>query len=72
MIHNKLQPDKHLLDCLYFTCVSGHDLWSDDIEPPPEKPKPLWYVMKLDLVRLARLAGLRAVRYKIVGIQDKY
>ena len=36
---------------------------------PPDKPKLAGYAMKLDLTSLARLAGLRAVRYKIVGIQ---
>ena len=36
---------------------------------PPDKPKLVGYAMKLDLSILARLAGLRAVRYKIVGIQ---
>ena len=35
----------------------------------PDKPKLVGYAMKLDLVSLARLAGLRVVRYKIVGIQ---
>ena len=34
----------------------------------PDKPKLVGYAMKLDLVSLAGLAGLRAVRYKIVGI----
>ena len=36
---------------------------------PPDKPKLVWNARKLDLVGLARLAGLKAVRYKIVGIQ---
>ena len=34
---------------------------------PPFKPKLVRYAMKLDLVSLARLAGLRVVRYKIVA-----
>ena len=35
----------------------------------PDKPKLVWYARKLDLNSLDRLASLRAVRYKIVGIQ---
>ena len=42
---------------------------SRDCSQPPDKPKLVQYAMKLDLINLARLAGLRAVRYKIVGIQ---
>ena len=37
---------------------------------PPDKPKLIGYAMKLDLASLARLASLRALRYKIVGIQS--
>ena len=35
---------------------------------PPDKPRLVEYAIKLHQVGLARLAGLRAVRYKIVGL----
>ena len=35
---------------------------------PPDKPKLVRFARKLDLVNLACLAGLRVVRYEIVGI----
>ena len=41
-------------------------LFFSDCLQPPDKPKLVGHAMKLDLVSLARLAGLRAVNYKIV------
>ena len=41
-----------------------------DYSHPPDKPKPFWYAMKIDLVSLARLAGWWAVRYKLVGMKQ--
>ena len=52
------------------SCI-GLSLFSQNkkCSQPPDKPKLVGYAMKLDLDSLARLAGLRAVRYTIVSIQ---
>ena len=39
---------------------------------PPDKPKLVWYERKLDLVSLARLAGLRAVKISTKMFQSAY
>ena len=38
-----------------------------DYSHPPDKPKPFWYAMKIDLVSLASLAGMREVWYSKMG-----
>ena len=58
------QKAAFLLPCVIFCYPSTRPC-----SQPPDKPKLVGYAMKLDLVSFARLAGLRAVRFKIVGTQ---
>ena len=50
-------------------CTEG---WQRSWSQPPDKPKPVWYAMKLDLNYLARLALKWVIRYKLVGIKTTW